>query len=52
MNIKKIREAVNSGFPDELLEMLIIEILAEDKNAITDILQVLNKEREGKKRVN
>lgn len=45
MDLKLIREWVNSGVPDDMVEMAIIRILAEDKNVIPKILELLDTER-------
>ena len=48
MNIKLIRQAINSKLGDELTKMLIIDILAKDKDVIHDVLQIIAREREVK----
>ena len=46
MNIKKIKEIVNLDISDEQKEIYILSIIADDKNAIPTILNILNSERE------
>ena len=48
MNVKKIKEIVNSGISDEQKERYILSIIADDKKAIPTILNILNIEREKK----
>lgn len=50
MNIKKIREAV-TNYNDDDARHLIIGILAEDENVIPTIMQILDYERERKKKL-
>ena len=45
MDIKKIREIVSLGLPEQTIEMLILGVIAEDKNAIPTILKILESER-------
>lgn len=46
MNVKKIKEIVNLDISDEQKEIYILSIIADDKNAIPTILNILNSERE------
>jgi len=45
MNLKKIKEVFDYNIPDEAKEKLIIRILAEDKNVIPTIMEILDYER-------
>lgn len=46
MDIKSIKEIINSELSNEQKEKCIISILADDKNVITHILDILRHERE------
>ena len=46
MNVKKIKEVVNLDISDKQKEISILSIIAEDKNAIPAILNILQNERE------
>ena len=46
MDIKKIEQIVNTKLSDEQKEYAILCIIADDKNAIPTILQILERERE------
>lgn len=46
MDVKKIKEIVNLDISDEQKERYILAIIADDKKAIPDILNILNIERE------
>lgn len=46
MNIKQIKEVVNLNISDEQKERCILAIIADDKEAIPNILNILNIERE------
>ena len=46
MNIKKIKEVVNLDISDKQKEIYILSIIADDKNAIPTILNILSSERE------
>ncbi len=48
MNLKLIEQIINGNNTEEMKRHLIINVLAMDKNAIPDILQVLAQERENK----
>ena len=48
MELKEIKQIVNSDISDELKELFILTIIAEDKQAIPTILNILNLEREKK----
>lgn len=46
MDIKKIKEIVSQNLlPDDVKRSLIISVIADDKDAIGDVLQILNHER-------
>lgn len=45
MEINKIRQAVNSGLPNEVVRRLILRVIADDEKAIPDILEILDEER-------
>ena len=45
MDIKKIKEIVNSSIPEEVMPDYILSIIANDKKAITYILEILKHER-------
>ncbi len=49
MDIKTLKEIINSDLPDNFKEDLIIESLSQDESAIPVILKILNKERIAKK---
>lgn len=51
MDIKKIKEVVNSHISDGLKETYILGIIADDKNAIPTILNILKHEREQKEKL-
>lgn len=52
MNIKKITEIVNDPlYTDDIKEHLIIAVLADDKNVIPTILDILAVEREKKRQL-
>jgi hypothetical protein len=51
MDIKKIKDLVNSDDPYEDIEFKIIRCLAEDDKVIPILLNILNQERELKKEV-
>ncbi len=48
MNLKAIRQVIESDLPDEEKEGAIIKILAEDKNVIPLVMEILEAEREKK----
>ena len=48
MDIKKIEQIVNTKLSDEQKEYAILCIIADDKNAIPTILQILERERQQK----
>lgn len=45
MNIKEIKKVVNSGESEEMQRRLILHIIARDKKAIPDIMEMLAIER-------
>lgn len=50
MNVSIIKEIVNNKMmPDDVKQLLIIGVLADDENVIPDILDVLDKERKNRK---
>lgn len=49
MNIKAIKEVVNSPIPDENKEYLITQILSQDRKLIPILLDMLNHERNQQK---
>jgi predicted transcriptional regulator len=50
MNVKVIKEIVNNNLlPNDVKRSLIIGVIADDVNAIPDILDILNAERANKK---
>lgn len=46
MNLNKIQQALNTSFPEDSKRRLILAIISEDKDALPDILHILNTERE------
>jgi hypothetical protein len=46
MDIKKIKEIVNSDFPEDFKKYAILSTIAKDRDAIPYMLQVLEEERE------
>lgn len=46
MNVNKVKEIVDSVISDKAKERLILSVIADDKNAIPTILEILNAERE------
>lgn len=52
MNLKKIREILEQGlFPDDVKERMILKVLSEDENLIPQLLQILEYERQRKKKL-
>ena len=52
MNLKKIREILEQGlFPDDVKERMILKVLSEDENLIPQLLQILEHERNRKKKL-
>lgn len=49
MNIQQIQQIVNSSLPDNAKRLCIITVIANDEQAIPDILEMLNNERETNK---
>lgn len=45
MNLKALKEIINSSYPDSIKEMEIISILAEDQDVIPNIMKLLEQER-------
>lgn len=48
MDIKQIRNIIKANFRDEITEKLILSVIADDKEAIPTILNILQAERERK----
>jgi hypothetical protein len=46
VNLKKIKEIVNSSLLDETKESYIIKVLADDKQIIVTLLKILEAERQ------
>lgn len=51
MDIEKIKAVVNSSMPDSLQRQMIIRIIADDNQAIPDILDLLANERKNSKKL-
>ena len=51
MNLKKLKDVLNSDLPEDLQRHLIIGIIAEDEQAIPDILDFLSYERKKRKKL-
>ena len=51
MDIKKIRDLLNSEIPDDMQEYWLKRLIANDEEAIPDILQLLAIERQEKKEI-
>jgi len=51
MNLKEIKQVINSDLPDEMTEYLIIHILAKDESVVPSIIEILGAEREEKKKL-
>jgi len=49
MDIKSIKQIVNSGLPDDYQEKAILSILADDKKVIPHIMEILDNERKQSK---
>lgn len=49
MDLKKIKEVINSGSPDAIVRMVILDIISEDENALVDMMKILENERRKKK---
>ncbi len=49
MNLQEIKEAVNSGLPNEYIERIIIKILSKDENVIPLMMEIIEIERAAKK---
>jgi len=49
MNIKSLKDIVNSETPDSLKYLKIIQLLASDENALSDMIKILDEERRIKK---
>lgn len=45
MNIQKLREVVNLNLPDDVLKRMVYFVIADDGDAINDILGILHQER-------
>lgn len=48
MNIQAIKTIVNSDYPNEIKESLIIEVLSKDEKVIPKLLEILQLERTSK----
>lgn len=51
MNLEKIREILNAGYPDDFTEKLIIDTLSKDEQVIPLIMDILAYERRRKKKI-
>lgn len=51
MDLKKLKEILNGAYPDEMQRHLIIKTIAEDEQAIPDILDFLAYERKKRKKL-
>lgn len=51
MDLKKLKEILNCDLPDDMQRQLIIRTIAEDEQAIPDILDFLAYERKQKKKL-
>jgi len=51
MDLKKLKEILNGVYPDEMQRHLIIQTIAEDEQAIPDILNFLAYERKRRKKL-
>lgn len=51
MNIKELREIVNSNHDDRIIEIMVIESLSRSENVIPIIMKLLNKERQIKREI-
>lgn len=52
MNLKKIQQVLDQGlFPDDVKERMILKILSEDETLIPQLLQILEYERQRKKKL-
>lgn len=49
MDIKTIKTIVNGNQPNDIKEMLVIGVLATDKNAIPMVMKILETERKSQK---
>ena len=49
MDIKSLKEIVNSDLPDNYKEIQIINLLANDEKIIPEIMKILEQERKNKK---
>ena len=51
MNINNIKKIIDSPFPDEIKERMIIAELSEDEKVIPMLLQILDNERNTKQKI-
>ena len=51
MNIKELKEIINSSLPEEIIKSYIINSIAKDENAIPTIMLILERERKFKKQI-
>ena len=51
MNIKELKEIINSSLPEEIIKSEIINSIAKDENAIPTIMLILERERKFKKQI-
>jgi DNA-binding transcriptional MerR regulator len=52
MNIKELREIINSYSSDDVIENKIIKSLSRDDNVLQDMLKILEEERKFKNEIN
>lgn len=51
MDLKKLKNILNSDLPEDMQRYLIIKIIADDEKVIPDILDILAYERKAKKKL-
>lgn len=51
MNIKKIKEILEAGYPDDVSEHLIINTISEDEDVVPTIMKILDAERKRKRKL-
>ncbi len=51
MNIKELKEIINSSLPEEIIKSEIINSIAKDENAISTIMLILERERKFEKQI-
>lgn len=49
MDIKRLKEIVNSSFPDEVVRVKILDLLSEDESLLPTMLDLLKRERKSKR---